>query len=163
MSTRIFNLDGEFTVEPNILDKDIFRKMSKNGKEKKICEIIMKNPHNNIVKIHDVTNNYIEMELLNTSINQEDIVNIENVMTEVKTYLHSLGIMYIDWKLDNIGIGDDGQYKLFDFDTSGIIDIETNEWIINPPKYWSYNEAIKNGMESPVDIDNYAFTLINRI
>ncbi len=163
MSIRIYNLHGEFTAEPNILDKDIFRKMSKNGKEKKICEILMKHPHNNIVKIHDVTNNYIEMELLNTSINPEDIVNIENVMIEVKTYLHSLGIMYIDWKLDNIGIGDDGQYKLFDFDTSGIIDIKTNEWIIDPPEYWSYNEAIKNGMESPVDIDNYAFTLINRI
>ena len=38
--------------------------------------------------------------------------------------------MYIDWKLDNVGISDiDGQYKLFDLDVSGLINIKTQKWI----------------------------------
>jgi serine/threonine protein kinase len=36
-----------------------------------------------------------------------------------KNHLQTLGIMYIDWKPDNIGIDPDGKYKLFDFDLSG--------------------------------------------
>jgi hypothetical protein len=67
--------------------------------------------------------------------------------------------MYIDWKLDNIGIGENQQIKLFDFDGSGLIDIETNEWIIRAPFYWSYREAINIGMKTPSDIDNYAFEI----
>ena len=127
--------------------------------EKKICELLMKNPHKNIVKIYDVGKDYVDMELLDDDIRIEDMSKIKNIMMEVKTYLQSLGIIYIDWKLDNIGISADGQYKLVDFDASGLIDIETNEWLIEPPKYWSYNKAIENGMETPNDIDNYAFDL----
>ena len=78
---------------------------------------------------------------------------------EVKTYLQSLGIMYIDWKLDNIGISDDGQIKLFDFDVSGLIDVKTNGWIKKPPMFWSYTTAVQNGAETPTEIDNYAFDI----
>jgi len=48
-----------------------------------------------------------------------------NAMKKVKTFLQSLGIIYMDWKIDNVGRGKDGNYKLFDFDGSGIIDINT--------------------------------------
>jgi serine/threonine protein kinase len=95
------------------------------------------------------------MELLNTNIEDTDI--IREPMIEVKTYLQQLGIIYIDWKFANIGISDDGQLKLFDFDLSGLINVETNEWIIEPQKCWSYREAIENYNETPIDIDNYAF------
>ena len=88
-----------------------------------------------------------------------DIGEIKRVMSDVKSHLQSLGIMYIDWKLDNIGISSDGELKLFDFDVSGVINNESGEWIIEPPKYWSYKNAIKNGMENPVDIDNFLFNL----
>jgi hypothetical protein len=40
-----------------------------------------------------------------------------------------------------------------------LIDIETKEWIRRAPLYWSYREAIKNGMKTPSDIDNCAFDL----
>ena len=99
------------------------------------------------------------MELLNTDMSRENMSSVKNVMMEVKTYLQNLGIIYIDWKLDNIGIGENQQIRLFDFDGSGLIDIETKEWIRRPPLYWSYMEAIKNGMKTPSDIDNYAFDL----
>ena len=158
---RIFTLDGKFVNDPTILreGKPFFRKMSNHPKEIELCKLLMKHPHENIIKIYDVGNNYLDMELLNTSMDGVDMIEIKKVFTDVKQYLQNLGIIYIDWKLDNIGIGKDGKYKLFDFDASGLINIENNEWIIPPPPYFSYKEAIKNGIENPVDIDNYAFDI----
>ena len=78
-------------------------------------------------------------------------------MKKVKDYLQSLGIMYIDWKIDQIGISKDGKYKLFDFDVSGLIDLKTNEWIVEPLHFWSYNKAIDNGCTTPQEIDNFSF------
>lgn len=157
----VYEMNGEFTIHPEILHegKDFFRKMTRNMREKKICELLMKYPHNNIVKIYGIDDSYIDMELLNIDMSREDMRNVKNVMMEVKTYLQNLGIAYIDWKLDNIGIGENQQIKLFDFDASGIIDNETKEWIKEPPIFWSYGEAIQNGMKTPSDIDNYAFDI----
>ena len=41
----------------------------------------------------------------------------------------------------------------------GLIDIKTKKWISRAPLYWSHKEAIKNGMKTPSDIDNYAFNI----
>lgn len=154
-------MDGEFTTDPEILHegKDFFRKMTNDTVEKKICEILMKNPHKNVIKIYDVGEDYIDMELLNVDMSKQDMSKIKNIMMEVKTYLQSLGIMYIDWKLDNIGISEDGEIKLFDFNASGLIDTETNEWKIEPLEWWSYNKAVQNGMVTPSEIDDYAFDI----
>jgi hypothetical protein len=98
------------------------------------------------------------MELLNADIEEEDMGKVEKEMKKVKTYLQNLGFMYIDWKLDNVGISDiDGQYKLFDFDVSGLINIKTQKWIIEPPKWFAYKKAIEKGAKTPVEIDNSAF------
>ena len=133
--------------------------MTNDRNELEISRKIMNNPHKNIIKIYNVSNNYVDMELLNTNINMEDIGEVKKVMTEVKTYLQYLGVIYIDWKLDNIGIGEDGQYKLFDFDVSGLVNVETKKWILEPPKLYSYNQAIKNGAVTPIEIDNDAFDI----
>ena len=154
-------MDGEITTHPEILHegKDFFRKMTNDTAEKKICEILMKNPHTNVIKIYDVGEDCIDMELLNVDMSKQDMSKIKNIMMEVKTYLQSLGIMYIDWKLDNIGISEDGEIKLFDFNASGLIDTETNEWKIEPQEWWSYNKAVQNGMVTPSEIDDYAFDI----
>jgi len=154
-------MDGDLITDPEILheDKDFFRKMTNSLVEKEICEILFQNPHNNIVKIYAVGKDYIDMELLDTDMDNESMSNIKNVMMELKTYLQNLGIMYIDWKLDNIGISEDKQFKLFDFNASGLIDIETGEWKRRPPMWWSHERAIENGMETPVNIDDFAFDL----
>ena len=154
-------MDGEFTTHPEILHegKDFFRKMTNDTAEKKICEILMKNPQKNVIKIYDVGEDYIDMELLNVDMSKQDMSKIKYIMMEVKTYLQSLGIMYIDWKLDNIGISEDGEIKLFDFNASGLIDTETNEWKIEPQEWWSYNKAVQNGMVYPIEIDDYAFDI----
>ena len=123
-------------------------------------KILIENPHPNIVTYFDVNDKYVDMEKVNIKyISNESIESNEIIepMKEVKKFLQNLGIMYIDWKLDNIGISDDGRYKLFDFDGSGLIDLETGKWILEPVLFYSYNEAIKNGFKTPKEIDNWSF------
>ena len=125
-----------------------------------IIQILMNNsPHPNIVKYYEVNSHYADMELLDIKINlKRDKRDIIETMNNVKSFLQNLGIMYIDWKFDNIGYSKkDKVYKLFDFDLSGVIDLETNEWIIEPRKSWAYNNAIKNKKRTPQQIDHYSF------
>jgi len=158
-ATLIYELNGKFTRDSNLLHngKPFFRKMTNDKCELELCKLLMNNPHKNIVKLYGISDNYIDMELLNTNI--EDVNVISETMLDVKTHLQHLGIIYIDWRFSNIGIseGCDPQFKLFDFDLSGLINTETNEWILEPLKCWSYREAIENGNEIPIDIDNCAF------
>ena len=121
--------------------------------EIQISRILMNNPHPNIVTFYEINDNYVEMELLDV----ETTFIPKETMEKVKDFLQSLGIIYIDWKIDNIGISHDGTYKLFDFNVSGLVDLKTNDWIIKPLEYWSYNKAIENGYASPQDIDDYSF------
>ena len=88
---------------------------------------------------------------------QQHEMEIQEVMSKVKDFLQDLGIMYIDWKFDNLAKSEDGTYKLFDFDASGLIDLLSKEWILEPQHYWNYNEAIKNGCITPKEIDDWGF------
>jgi serine/threonine protein kinase len=188
-----YTLDGKIKTTSGISHdgKDVFRKMTTDASELKLCKIIKDNPHPNIIAIYDIGADkdgvgYIDMELLKTVINKKDEDEIKKAMTKVKPYLHKLGIMYIDWKFDNIGKSDDGQFKLFDFNCSGLIDITSKDqkWILKPPPYWSYSKAvarlidikkankktkpvfdwfyrnlINERMLTPIEIDDYAFDI----
>jgi serine/threonine protein kinase len=168
---KIFNTLGNFEITDELLDgKDFFRKMTNNENEIKLCELLKNNHHKNIIKIYDVGDNYIDMELLDTDyvleLNEVDKMKVKEVMQEVKSFLQGLGFMYIDWKYDNIGKSDDGEYKLFDFDASGLLkseervgDYSDSPWDIEPPHFWSYKQAIINGFKTPKEIDNYAFDI----
>jgi len=69
-----------------------------------------------------------------------------------------MGIIYIDWKIDNIGKSIDNQFKLFDFNASGVINPSTNEWIIKPVQtFWNYKHALKDGCKTPKEIDDWSF------
>ena len=101
--------------------------------ETTIAKNIMTNPykHPNIVDIFVVNEKYILMEKLKPLDTEDLSINMNKViesMKKAKDFLQSLGIMYIDWKLDNIGKNKDNIYKLFDFDGSGLIDLNTNKW-----------------------------------
>lgn len=124
--------------------------------EYKIVNVLIKHPIPNIVTFYAINKDYIEMEELDTTskLNKETLIT---TMRKVKDFLQSLGIMYIDWKPDNIGISKDGTYKLFDFDVSGLVDLKTNEWIVEPLQYWNYNKAIDNGYTTPKEIDDFSF------
>jgi len=153
--------------------KPFFRKLySKNKKrndtrhiEKQIVEILMNNPHPNIVVFYDVNNRYLDMEELDSPHSNTEFYDnykdetqiIINAMIDVKDFLQKLGIMYIDWKFDNIAKGKDGNYKLFDFDASGIVDLHTNRWKVKPPNYWSFGQAKKEHCKTPKEIDDWSF------
>lgn len=125
--------------------------------EIQISLILQKNPFPNIVTFYEINNNYIEMEELNME-SKKNLEKVKETMEKVKGFLQSIGIMYIDWKIDNIGISKDGVYKLFDFDASGIIDLKTNNWIIKPLEdYWSFKKAIENGYSIPQEMDDFSF------
>ena len=145
----------------------IFQAYSKHV-ETTIVKILMDHPHNNIVNYYEISDNYITMEQVSSAksdpsffeegpLSYEEIIEIQQTMRKVKDFLQSLGIMYIDWKYDNLGKSVHGNYKLFDFDASGLIDLTTHEWILKPQHFWSYNEAVKNGAKTPKEIDDWSF------
>jgi hypothetical protein len=132
-----------------------------------IVKILMEHPHANIVYYYDINSKYVDMEQVDTEksnplyqsvMTREELNEIIETMTKVKDFLQALGIMYIDWKFDNMGKSVEGKYKLFDFDASGLIDLKTQQWKLKAnPMYWSYNEAIKNGAQTPKEIDDWSF------
>ena len=124
--------------------------------EQTIARIILDNPHPNVVSIYNITNQYIEMEHVNTKYMISP--NIKE-LSDAKKYLQSKGIIYIDWKHDNIGLSSNGKFKVFDFDCAGLIDPSNpDEWLIEPVKYYAYKDAISNGYTKPLEIDDYCFT-----
>jgi len=125
--------------------------------EYSIATILKNNGHPNIVDIYKVSPNELIMESVNIYYDY-DIIKIQDQMKKVKDHLQSLGIIYFDWKEDNIGLSINGNYKLFDFDACGLI--KNNKWIITPKKtYWSYRMAEKNNIIDPFEMDNYAFDI----
>ena len=119
--------------------------------------ILKLNYHPNIVNIYNYEKNYIDIELLNTDLSKIDKSDIKNTMLQVKHFLQNLGIIYIDWKYDQIGTDQRGNIKIFDFDGSGIINKENLQWILPPPRFYSYNKAITEGITNPFEIDNFSF------
>jgi serine/threonine protein kinase len=140
---------------------DFFRKTGASINEHAICSILQAHPHPNIVKIYRITDSYVDIEEVNNNLRlgvleKEAVVK---AMTEAKKHLQSLGIMYIDWKYDNLGLGADGQYKLFDFDASGITKADKKTWASKPMPYWTYRQALANGIQDPIQIDDFAFDI----
>ena len=152
---NITNLNEKFN------GADFFRKFGASISEHAIAAILQKHPHPNIVKIYRVTDKYIDIEEVKPTIfirnyDKKELVAAANL---AKTHLQSLGIMYIDWKPDNLGLSADGKFKLFDFDASGTIDSDTNKWLLRPSMYWSYSQALANGLKDPKEIDDFAFEI----
>jgi hypothetical protein len=163
MQSKLYNTKGEVVlIDDTYMNKNIFRKefyeYPKNN-EREITEILKKQKISNIVEIYKVRYLFFDMELLNTNfkINPENVDILLNNMRTAKKELQNRGIMYIDWKLDNIGLSDSGEYKLFDFDASGIINVSNGEWIHPAPKLWAYRNSINNGAVSPTEIDDMCF------
>lgn len=163
-----YNISGSFVTINDLLpnNKPFFRKFFTESVEKKITKIIKLYPHPNIVTIYNITNKYVDMELLtpinnNLSLNTIEKNKIIKLMENVKNHLQSYGIIYLDWKFDNIGIDTDGNYKLFDFDVSGIINLKTKLWIIRPFPAYAYNKSIEFGINNPIKMDNFCFSNFN--
>lgn len=161
MSIILTNLGKKPLSDETFEGKFFFRKCfsyDETGQnEYRIAKLLKENPNRlkNIVEIFRISERFIDMEILETEILIDRSVRLK--LRKIKEFLQSLGIMYIDWKMDNFGIDKEGNLKIFDFDCSGLIDIKTNEWILKPPTYFNYKNAINSGMKTPKDIDNYCF------
>ena len=88
--------------------------------------------------------------------------------TQIQTVMTNNDVVYneiysssgVTWDPLNpyqIKVSEDGVYKLFDFDASGLVDLNSQQWILEPQHYWSYNEALKNGCITPKEIDDWGF------
>ena len=143
---------------------NFFRKYgTANSTEERIAAILKENPHPNIVKIYDISNNYIDIEevkptnhLRKNKYKQADLIA---AATAAKTHLQKLHIMYIDWKPDNRGVDVSGNFKLYDFDASGITTADNKEWVkkYRPAPYWSFLQARAHNLTDPTAIDDFAF------
>lgn len=115
-------------------DEDIIDMSPAAYNEQAIIKILMNYSHPNIVSFYDINETYVDMEELDT-----ENININKAkleMKKAKDFLQSVGIIYMDWKPDNIGKDIHGNYKLFDFDGSGLIEVDTGMWIINPVEFF---------------------------
>ena len=136
---------------------DIMKKRYKT--EQLIAKRLKSHPNKNIGQIYAVTKNYLDMELLNPlTVNNKK--KFHQTMKKIKQYLHNLDIMYIDWKLNNIGVDKNGIYKLYDFDGSGIVEKkDKTKWLVKPPLVWQYITSEKHGCKTPIEIDNCSFDM----
>ena len=133
--------------------KPFFRKYTSDD-ELMIANILK--PHPNIVDIYFIGDDYLDMELVGDSPLRINDRVIED-MSRAKDHLQSLGIFYLDWKLDNIGSVDSG-YKLYDFDCSGVSITYKDLWEIEPILSWRYCHALSNGKVAPKDADDWNFS-----
>ena len=176
--SKMYTLEGDIvTIDDNYKGQDIFRKQVRRKVELIISKKIMENPNPYIVTIYDVNNEHstVDMELLTTNyeLNNENINKIHVTIKEALKYLHSINIMYIDWKYDNIGLSKDGTFKLFDFDASGIATVDNKNWLTrsqeskqtwSPPASYSWGVALINHITSPLCADNFiCFLFINNM
>lgn len=148
--SQIYTETGE--VEPlfGCEGRVIFRKMvdeEDGAREKRIVAIIKENQAAlpNIVNIYDIESKFIDMELLeicDPDLDSESIGRFRRDVADAISQLHSVGIVYVDLKMDNIGYShDDGRWKLFDFDSSGILDSsDDTKWDLAPPRYHNYKK-----------------------
>ncbi len=138
--------------------KPIFRKENPSDTEQQIARIIMHNPHPNIVTIYAVSPDKIDMELvtpfIETKLNPDS--SHKEQLKKAKEHLQKYGIVYIDWKLDNVGIGKDGLIKLYDFDMSYIFDGDV--FIAGPTHHgYKYKNAKASGYINPKNMNNAIF------
>ncbi len=141
--------DGEINGKP------YFRKYVDYGiNEITISRILKNHPHPNIVSIFDIGPNYIDMQLLKTRITIKDVSL--SALRRAKDFMHSLGIVYLDWKIDNLGLDDSGNIKIFDFDLSArFIKDRFTETPEVKGYYW--RDAEEKGLRTPIEIDDWIF------
>ena len=125
-----------------------------------IAKLLMRNPQKNVVKVLKISTKtkipYIDYQKLDTykDLNKKlktDLnKKLKSVRRDIKTglsNLHKLNIIYIDLKSDHSNIGYDSvskEWRIFDFDASGICDKTRLKWKRNPLPWAAYYYVIDN-------------------
>ena len=159
-TSQIYNLDGSIESLNELLPngKPFFRKMlnkcSRN--EYHVARLLHIHPQPNVVNVYKVTPAYYDMEILEVIpdlhfIHRTVTTDIQSALDQ----LHSLGVVYVDLKFDNVGYSqENGCWKLFDFDGSGVINTP-QEWLYEPPDYFTYKKYKQ--IAKYFEIDKYVF------
>jgi len=165
--SKIYTANGElFEINKTINGAPFFRKefYNDNNNEVDIVSKIKSCNLKNVVKIYNVSYTFYDAEIVDilipNQITEEQINKIIHDMKNAKNELQNNGIIYIDWKTDNLGYSEEDKvYKVFDFDSSGIISSQHKEWMKQPPHRWLYKKAFEKGLTLPLDIDNECFNI----
>lgn len=164
-------MDGSASEEPIDAPNDVFRKVLKPNDlaamtEFEIAKRLFANPQKNVVKIYDVVEKdgvcWIDMECLDDS--YRPLFDYENDIKCALDQLHSIGVVYIDIKSDNIGYSTkDGVFKLFDFDCSGIVYLDSpSVWERQPLDIAAKYKRLKleeENVSSLFELDALAFEM----
>lgn len=158
-----FDYDNPLILDASTDGESFFRKETTTD-ELNIVKIIKKNQEKlkNVVEIKNISEQYYDMELLKIIDKKEYDDMEQNTKNKMLTdifnaleQLHSIGIIFIDLKISNIGYDTSKQiYKLFDFNASGIFDINTGEWIQEPVGF-KYNVLGQKFVETSDDVRQY--------
>lgn len=155
MSIEYNSQGGLSKIEDTFQGKPYFMKIintddSSQRTELTIASILQKNPLKNVVKVLDISYKcpvHIKYELLDVEKNWDKPLEKETMLIDIKnglTQLHQKNIIYIDLKEDNIGYSSKNkEWKLFDFDCSGITMPDMEKWLIIPPKFFMWNAIHK--------------------
>lgn len=151
-------------IVPLESEKVLFRKYfdGPNDIEREIVRWLPGHPH--IVKIYEVNDEYYDMELVRTGLSRVPEKDRE-CMRQLKKDLHSLGIAYLDWKIDNFGLDENGTLKMFDFNACGLFEVKgsccgrKSVWT-RPPDFDGYllRRAREQGhKKTPTECDDWIF------
>jgi len=151
--SMMMDVSGEFhAIHDTYSSKPLFRKLYPDVNELRVARIIQAHPHPNVVEIYHACEEYIDMELLQTG----KPYNVQDI-ERAHAYFLKHSIVYMDWKQDNFGVDLNGITKVFDFNSSGMFDSETDTWVYCPPNYFSMRHATEAGHINPSDVDRFTF------
>lgn len=120
--------------------------------ERRIVSMLYKQHNKKLLRIYRVTRTYYDAELLVTHHNDtsQQVKEIEENLDA----LHSLGIVYVDLKGDNMGYSTtDKRWKIFDFDSSGLVN-KAGQWTVEAPYHYKY-KTVCNMFTEPKVADIY--------
>ena len=162
--SKLFTMNGNIkNLNETKRGVPFFRKLSTSEIELAIARKIMRNPHPNIVKIYAVGDNYIDMEMLDAdSVTSKYCRDHVAELRRAKNHMHKNGIVYIDWRAQNMGISYiNGKLKVFDFDLSGLLRrriLYVNKWkLTSELKAFLLRNAEAAGQITPLKADDWIF------
>lgn len=132
--SKVYTLDGDIIGIDELYDHKVpfFRKYTDNDLEKRIVSKIMAKADPRLIRIYSITDEYCDFEMLNPR--YADTRTVHRDISANLNLLHSMNIIYLDFKPDNFGWSEiDRCWKIFDFDTSGICDPSNSYRLLYPP------------------------------
>ena len=167
ITCHYYNEEGEIEVlaVPNIDDypETFFRKYTDSPVEQEIARRLKWFPHPSIVRVLDVNpeHNWIDIEYLQI---KSKVPFYPQSLHDALDHFHSIGVVYIDIKPDNVGYSAaDQTHKLFDFNMSGIVDIDQpSKWFFPPDEGYLFKRA-KELLPAPVTLYEYDRIILDEL